>query len=174
MANRVGESKLSPRRIDAVERQRKAVELRLAGHTWKTIADTLGYSNHTGAIHAVEAALKRTLEPSTSTFRALTLERLTRVIQTFWPLMLQGDYAAARTVMQATGDIRKLMGLDSPIQVEHGGSGVPIQHEVVSIDLGDVTEALKVLAEVGAIRMAPDTPQLEGGVDGVYTPYSDS
>ena len=68
----------------------------------------------------------------------------------------------------------RLMGLDSPIQVEHGGSGVPIQHEMVSIELGDVTEALRVLAEVGAIRMAPDTPQLEGGVDGVYTPYSDS
>ena len=88
--------------------------------------------------------------------------------------MLQGDYAAARTVMQATADIRKLMGLDSPIQVEHGGSGVPIQHEMVSIELGDVTEALRVLAEVGAIRMAPDTPQLEGGVDGVYPAYSDS
>jgi hypothetical protein len=45
---------------------------------------------------------------------------------------------------------------------------------MVSIELGDVTEALRVLAEVGAIRMAPDTPQLEGGVDGVYTPYADS
>jgi hypothetical protein len=168
------ESKLSPRRIEAVERQREAVELRMAGHTWQTIADTLGYSNHTGAIHAVEAALKRTLEPATSSFRALTLERLTKILHVFWPMMLQGDYAAARTVMQATADIRKLMGLDSPIQVEHGGNGVPIQHEVVNIDLGDITEALGVLAEVGAIRMAPAQRQLEGAVDGVYTPQADT
>ena len=167
------ESKLSPRRITAVEKQRRAVELRMAGHTWQTIADTLGYRNHSSAICAVEAALKRTLEPATDSFRALTLERLTKVIQVFWPRMLQGDYSAARTVMQATSDIRKLMGLDSPVQVEHGGNGIPIQHEVVNIEIGDVTEALKVLAEVGAVRMGTNGHQSNGSVDALYPAQAD-
>ena len=170
------ESKLSPRRISAVEKQRRAVELRMAGHTWQTIADTLGYSNHSSAIRAVEAALVKTLEPAADSFRALTLERLTKVIQVFWPMMIQGDYSAARTVMQASSDIRKLMGLDSPVQVEHGGNGIPIQHEVsqVSIEIGDVTEALKVLADIGAVRWDPNRPQPNGSLDSLYPALTDS
>ncbi len=170
------ESKLSPRRISAVEKQRRAVELRMAGHTWQTIADTLGYSNHSSAIRAVEAALVKTLEPAADSFRALTLERLTKVIQVFWPMMIQGDYSAARTVMQASSDIRKLMGLDSPVQVEHGGNGIPIQHEVsqVSIEIGDVTEALKVLADIGAVRLEPNGHQTNGSLDSLYPAQTDS
>ena len=168
------ESKLSPRRISAVEKQRRAVELRMAGHTWQTIADTLGYSNHSSAIRAVEAALVRTLEPASSSFRALTLERLTKVIQVFWPMMIQGDYSAARTVMQASSDIRKLLGLDSPVQVEHGGNGIPIQHEVVSIEIGDVTEALKVLADVGAVRLGTNGHQVNGSLDALHPAQADS
>ena len=167
------ESKLSPRRISAVEKQRRAVELRMAGHTSQTITDTLGYRNHCSAICAVESALKRTLEPVADSFRALTLERLTKVVQVFWPMMLQGDYSAARTVMQATADIRKLMGLDSPVQVEHGGSGVPIQHEVVNIEIGDVTEALKVLADVGAVRVGTNGHSTNGSVDALYPAQTD-
>ena len=168
------ESKLSPRRISAVEKQRRAVELRMAGHTWQTIADTLGYSNHSSAIRAVEAALLRTLEPVTDSFRALTLERLTKVIQIFWPMMLQGDYSAARTVMQASADIRRLLGLDSPVQVEHGGNGIPIQHEVVSIEIGDVTEALKVLADVGADRMGTNGHSINGSLDALQSAQADT
>tara|TARA_R110000824_G_scaffold67157_10_gene173926 strand:+ start:150 stop:419 length:270 start_codon:yes stop_codon:yes gene_type:complete len=88
-------------------------------------------------------------------------------------MMLQGDYSAARTVMQATSDIRKLMGLDSPVQVEHGGSGVPIRHEVVNIEIGDVTEALKVLAEVGAVRMGTNGHSTNGSVDALYPAQAD-
>ena len=168
------ESKLSPRHISAVEKQRRAVELRMAGHTWQTIADTLGYSSHSSAIRAVEAALVRTLEPASSSFRALTLERLTKVIQVFWPMMIQGDYSAARTVMQASSDIRKLLGLDSPVQIEHGGNGIPIQHEVVSIEIGDVTEALKVLADVGAVRLGANGHQVNGALDALYPTQADS
>ena len=167
------ESKLSPRRITAVEKQRQAVELRLAGRTWQEIANALGYRNHSSAIYAVESALKKTLEPASDSFRALTLERLTKVLQVFWPMMLQGDYNAAKTVMQAIGDMRKLMGTDAPTQVEHGGNGVPIQHEVVSIEIGDVTEALEVLANVGAVRVGANGHQLNGAMDGIYTAQAD-
>ena len=44
------------RRIQAHERQLKALELRLAGVTYQQIADELGYSGRQGAFKAVESA----------------------------------------------------------------------------------------------------------------------
>ena len=69
------ESKYSPRRIEVVDKQRKAVELRMAGRTWQEIADALGYANHTGAVEAVKTSLQKTLGVPSAEFRELTLER---------------------------------------------------------------------------------------------------
>ena len=163
------ESKLSPRRITAVRKQQQALELRMAGRTWQDIADNLGYKGHSGAIAAVEAALQRTLQPPASEYRALTLERLTKVLQVHWPLMLQADAVSTRLCLQTIGDIRALMGLDSPAKMEHtGADGAPIQHEVVTLDIADISEALTVLRDAGAVRVdtnghAPAT------LDGIYT-----
>ena len=162
------ESKMSPRRISAVHKQRQALELRMAGRTWQEIADNVGYKGHSGAIAAVESALQRTLQPPASEYRALTLERLTKVLQIHWPSMLQGDYASGRMVLQTLGDIRELLGLDAPVQMEYGGNGTPIQHEVVSVDLGNINDALQVLATAGAIRLEPNGYQLNNAVDEIY------
>lgn len=167
------ESKTSPRRIIAINKQRQALELRMAGRTWQEIADSLQYRGHSGAIAAVDKALERTLTPPAESYRALTLERLTKILQVFWPMMLQGDYNAARTVIQTIQDIRKLLGLDAPTQVEHGGNGVPIAHEVVNINFGDITGALEILANVGAIRLDSNGSVPVGTVDDVYTPQAD-
>jgi hypothetical protein len=148
------ESKLSPRRIDAMRKQQQALELRMAGRTWQEIGDTLGYANHTGAIAAVKTALQSSLQPPADHFRALTLERLTKVLQVHWPLMLQADAVSTRLCLQTIGDIRELMGLDSPAKVEHtGADGAPIQHEVMTLDIGDISEAISVLRDAGAIRV---------------------
>ena len=147
------ESKYSLRRLDATEKQRRAVELRMAGRTWKEIGDTLGYANHSGAVNAVRDALKKTLGVPSAEFRELTLERLTKILAVQWPDMLRGEVGAAKVCLQAIGDMRQLMGVDMPARIEHSGpEGSPIQHEVVSLDLGDVTEALAALRDAGAIR----------------------
>ena len=164
-----GESKMSPRRIEAVRRQQHALELRMAGRTWQEIADNLGYANHSGALLAVKAALQSTLRPPADHYRALTLERLTKVLQVHWPLMLQADAVATRLCLQVIGDIRQLMGLDSPSKMEHtGADGAPIRHEVLTLDVGEIAEAIAVLRDAGAVRVetnghAPAT------VDGIYT-----
>ncbi len=148
------ESKLSPRRIEAINKQRQSLELRMAGRTWQEIADNVGYKSHSGAIAAVESALQRTLEPPASEYRALTLERLTKVLQVHWPLMLQADAVSTRLCLQVIGDMRQLMGLDSPARVEHtGADGAPIQHEVMTLDIGDIAEAISVLRDAGAVRL---------------------
>ena len=163
------ESKLSPRRIDAKNKQRQALELRMAGRTWQEIADNLGYANHTGAIAAVKTALHSTLQPPADHYRALTLERLTKILQVHWPLMLQADAASTRLCLQAIGDIRQLMGMDSPTKMEHtGADGAPIKHEVLTLDIGDISEAISVLRDAGAVRVESNghAPII---VDGLHT-----
>ena len=165
------ESKTSPRRIQAVMKQRQALELRMEGQTYDVIASKLGYKTHTGALAAVNKALDKTLQPPAAHYRALTLERLTRVMQTFWPAMLTGDDDAARTVLHALRDIRQLMGLDAPQKMEHAGDpDNPIRHQVMTVSLGDVTSALQVLADAGAVRLEPNGIQPGNPLDILYPP----
>jgi hypothetical protein len=112
----VPESKYSPRRIKANEKQRRALELRMAGRAWSEIAEAVGYSNHTGAIAAVKVALDKSLQEPAQHYRSLTLERLTRVLQVHWPSMLNHDMAATDRVLRVISDIRALLGLDAPIK----------------------------------------------------------
>ena len=152
-----GESKLSPRRIEAQAKQRQALELRMAGRTWQEIGDALGYANHTGAYHAVKTALDKTLAEPAAEYRALTLERLTNILQVHWPLMLQADRDSTRLCLQTIKEIRELMGLDAPAKFEHtGADGAPIRHEVITLDIADISEAITVLQNAGAIRVEPN------------------
>ena len=83
--------------------------------------------------------------------------------------MLQADVASTRLCLETIGDIRRLMGLDSPAKMEHTGTnGAPIQHEVLTLDIGDITEAISVLRDAGAIRVEPNghTPAI---VDGLHS-----
>ena len=168
------ESKYSPRRIEAVDKQRQAVELRMAGRTWQEIADALGYADHSGAVRAVQDSLQKTLGAPSAEFRELTLERLTKILQVQWPNMLRGEVPAAKLCLQTIGDMRQLMGVDMPSRVEHSGpEGNPIQHEVVTLDLGDITEALTTLQDAGAIRMEPNG-HAPIALDGIHTAQADS
>ena len=168
------ESKYSPRRIKAVDKQRKAVELRMAGRTWQEIADALGYADHSGAVRAVQDSLRKTLGAPSAEFRELTLERLTKILQVQWPNMLRGEATAAKVCLQTIGDMRQLMGVDMPSRVEHSGpDGNPIQHEVVTLDIGDVTEALSTLRDAGAIRVESNGHS-DIALDGVHTPQADT
>ena len=154
MANRAGESKLSKRRIEAQTKQHQALELRMAGRTWQEIADHLGYAGHTGAYEAVKADLARSNHEAVADYRHLTLGRLTKILQIHWPLMLQADPTATRLCLQTIKDMRDLMGLDSPSKFEHtGADGGAIQHEVITLDIGDITEAISVLRDAGVVRL---------------------
>ena len=112
------ESRYSPRRIEAVRKQRLALELRMAGRTFFEIAKDVGYASQSGAIYAVETALAKTLQPTADHFRALTSERLMKILQVFWVKMLMGDEVGAKMCFRALADLRALLGLDAPIKVQ--------------------------------------------------------
>ena len=167
-------STLSPRRLEAQDKQRKALELRLEGWKWPAIAKALGYANHTGAINAVKVALTRVDHEEVGHYRALTHERLTKIVETYWPSMLQGDVSSAKVCLTAMKDIRELLGLDAASRVEHSGpEGSPIQHQVVTLDVGDITSALQTLRDAGAIRVERNGHS-DVALDGVYPPQADA
>ncbi len=112
------ESATSPRRIRAVEKQRQALQLRMAGRTLSEIAETLHYANHQGADAAIKAALRKTLQPTADEFRSLALERIEKVLQIHWPLMLQKDERSSVLVLRAIKDMRELLGLDAPVKLD--------------------------------------------------------
>ena len=170
MTNRVGESKLSPRRIDAQQRQHQAMELRMAGRTWQEIADHLGYKSHTGAYEAVKVALSRSNHEAAEDYRSLTIGRLTKILQVHWPLMLQADNNSTRLCLQTIKDMREVLGLDSPSKFEHtGADGAPIRHEVITLDVGDITEAISVLRDAGAVRLESNGHS-PAAVESLHTP----
>ena len=112
------ESLTSPRRIRAVEKQRQALELRMAGRTLAEIAQVLHYANHQGAEKAIKAALQKTLQPTADEFRAVALERLEKVVQVHWPAMLARDEKSSALVLRTIKDIRELLGLDAPQKLD--------------------------------------------------------
>ena len=122
------ESKTSPRRIRAVEKQRQALELRMGGRTYAEIAKVLHYANHTGAEYAVRTALQKTLEPTAHEFRALALERLSKILSLYWLRMINGDDKATDRVFRAIADVRQLLGLDAPQKVD-----VNLQHTLADL-----------------------------------------
>ena len=133
------ESKTSPRRIRAVEKQRRALELRSAGLSYAIIARELGYRNHTSAMYAVNTALAKTLAEPADHYRKLTLERLTVVLRTFWGDMvashergatLDSRAKAGAMVLKTLDSVSKLLGLEVPIPITGPGGG-PLQIRVV-------------------------------------------
>ena len=148
------ETKVSPRQLAAQDRQKKALELRLTGVSWAKVAKKLGYASHAGAINAVSTILSRTDYEEAKGFRSLTLERLTRIMAVYWPGMLDGDVSAAKVCLQTIRDMREVTGIDMPASIEHSGpDGNPIQHQVVTLAVGDITEALNALRDAGAVRV---------------------
>ena len=113
----MSEPKTSVRRLHAIERQRRALELRKAGASFDEIGSTLGYRGKSGAYQAVMSALKRTLQEPADEVRKLELARLDRAQRTAWERMLHGDLDALGKVLKVMERRAKLLGLDAPAKV---------------------------------------------------------
>lgn len=103
------------RRINALERQRRALELRLAGVSYATIAEQLGYRDGSGAHRAVASALKRTLQEPANAVRKLELERLDKLLFALWPS--RNNPGIVDRILRIMERRAKLLGLDAPAKV---------------------------------------------------------
>lgn len=108
----------SPKYLEAVERARKALELRKAGYGFQIISEQLGYSDSSGAYRAVRRALMRTIQEPADEVRKLELERLDKILTALWPAAIAGKWLAIDRVLLIMERRARLLGLDAPTKVD--------------------------------------------------------
>lgn len=108
------ESKTAEKRIAAVERQRKALELRKGGHTYQDIADKLDYGGPSGAYTAIRAALKALVKEPAEEVLALELARLDVMLAGLWIDARKGNVLKIDRVLKIMSRRADLLGLDAP------------------------------------------------------------
>lgn len=145
--NRVGESKTSPRRIQAVMRQTQAMQLRLAGAEYPEIARQLGYNSKVAAYKGVMAGLKRTQQEPADELRKVILGRLNRLLLAVWQPAIAADVKAVTAAMGIIERICRLMGLDAPLKIDMA----MIRDEVNRIAEATGLNASEILAEAEAM-----------------------
>ena len=110
-------------KADADERQKalRAMQLRTAGATYHSIAESLDYADESGARKAVNRLLSRTEHDAVGELRAVEGERLDALQRAAWPSAIRGDLDAIKTVLAVIDRRMKLYGLAAPVRVDVGG-----------------------------------------------------
>ena len=94
-------------------RRQQALELRLAGATFRQIAERLGVSLPSAWKHT-QAALQQAAQEPTLDVLQLELLRLDRLQTAHWPQALGGNGEAADRVLKIMDRRARLLGLDPP------------------------------------------------------------
>jgi len=109
-----GEPKTSEKRIAAVERQGRALELRKAGIGYATIARQLGYAGPSGAYKAIMTALHAVTREPARELVDLEVARLDDLLLGLWGNARKGNVAAVDRVLKIMQRRADLLGLDAP------------------------------------------------------------
>lgn len=107
----------SERRVDANERQKQALELRMAGYDYRAIADRLGYSGPSGAHKAIKAALLQTIKEPADQVRELEVKRLDTMLSGIWVAVRNGNLQAIDRALKIMARRAEMLGLDAPARV---------------------------------------------------------
>lgn len=132
-----GESRTSPRRMKAVERQRQALELRMAGYTYDVIAERIGYTDGSAAYKAVMAGILKTLQEPADHVRAIEVARLDKLMAGIYLQAKQGNLPSMDRVLKLMERRARLLGLDRPVQWEVSGPGggpIPVKEVIIAVE----------------------------------------
>lgn len=102
---------------ERLARAAKAVDLKLAGASYRAIGERLGVS-HGQVERDVALVLDRMLAEPVARMRALHLARLERLLLAAWPRATAGDLDAIDTCRRLLDSVAKLLGLDEPAKVD--------------------------------------------------------
>jgi hypothetical protein len=116
-----------------LDRQVKALELRRMGKGYVEIAATLGIGK-SQAHRLVQAGLadaRAQIDAEASELKAEELSRLDAMLAGLWPDARKGQQGAVDRVLKIMERRSKLLGLDAPVKLAHGGDpdAPPIQSE---------------------------------------------
>jgi hypothetical protein len=110
----VAESNSSPRIVNGAYRKAEALRLRAQGHTFREIAELVGYGNPGTAHEAVMGALAELTREPAEELRKLELLRLDALQQAVWSDAMKGHLGALDRVLKIMERRAKLAGLDEP------------------------------------------------------------
>jgi len=116
----------SGRRVLAAQRERQALELRLAGATYQFIAEKTGYRHAASAYRAVMRGLARIRAGAAETAEQLRLvedARLDRMLRALDDRIRAGDVAAVNVVLRIMQRRAAMWGLDAPVSVAQDVTG---------------------------------------------------
>lgn len=152
------ESPTSPRRLEAAERQRQALELRKSGASYRQIRDALGYRTHQTCYEAVKSALLKTLQQPADEVRKLELERLDGLLLALAGPIKAGHLGAIDRALHIMERRARLLGLDAPTKTDEqhrypdGMPALPGPAPVLS-ESERISIVVAILRDAGALEM---------------------
>lgn len=104
------------------EMARRALEMRIAGHTYDAIAAAIGYSDKSHAHRAVQNLQKKRIAATVDEMRELENARLDALQAAIWDTATAADLAAIEQVRRLMERRAKMNGLDAPTKQEVTGA----------------------------------------------------
>lgn len=116
-------AKTSATRLSAQATRRQVIELRMAGATISQICERLGIGRATAHRHIEKAMadVQAEMEGPAIAVKRMQYARLERLLQGAWGNAAKGDYAAIDRIIKILERQAKLLGLDAPTKLAHGG-----------------------------------------------------
>jgi transcriptional regulator len=154
--------RVTPSRIVSKEKQRRVLELRLAGATYQQIADQLGYADHTGARAAAIAAMGDIIVEPASEVRTLQYERLNAMFLRLWPRVQAGDDTAMAMALRVMDKMDRLMGTEEPQkhEIKHAHEGAVL---VIDGNQEEYIKRLQAMAESQGLGVNTTAGELNPG-----------
>lgn len=109
-------------RLQAEQRRRECLALRVGGASIGEIAQALNLSKSTVHGHVKRALtdLAKADQDATARYRALNLQRLDKLLMAIWPSATTGkDIKATREARNLVVAQGKLLGLEAPVKIAH-------------------------------------------------------
>lgn len=134
MAHRHSQGMSVSTRVTAAKKRKAALEARLAGASYETVALTCGYASEGAAHNAVMAALHDIPKAKAEQLRQLEAERLDAMHLALWGRALRGDTQAVSGCLAILEKRARLFGLNieaegtPPMIIQKAYIGVPLEH----------------------------------------------
>lgn len=114
--------------MQAAERAKQVIELRLQGWEFDAIAERCGYASRSGAYNTWKRHLRSMSRPALEDARRESEMRLNRAIRLLEPKLVQSDPRAMEALAKLEERRAKLFGMDAPSE-QAGVSAQPIIRE---------------------------------------------
>lgn len=116
----MAESRNPAKRAALAQRRAQAIEMKLAGFTYKQIADRLGYSNQSNVTNDINRAFEQAVidrEHHVDVLIEEQIQILDRMRRAAWPAAIKGDTRSIDIVLKCVDRATKLLRLTPEAQV---------------------------------------------------------